>query len=134
MAFSEYMNFKTFCILWLKTPWPKFWLKRLRLKKKNFRERHQAAALLITYLPVWFRMFSWIDMLNRHPRQSQFLLLLQLCFLLLHIVTSQFADELGNSGKRKKLVKILIKNQKLLKSEIFYFLFFQRIVKSNYFM
>ena len=73
-------------------------------------------------------------MLNRHPRQSQFLLLLQLCFLLLHIVTSQFADELGNSGKKKKLVKILIKNQKLLKSEIFYFLFFQRIVKSNYFM
>merc|ERR1711971_1230034 len=46
---------------------------------------------------VWFRMFSWIDMLNRHPRQSQFLLLLQLCFLLFAEVTSQFADELGNS-------------------------------------
>ena len=84
---------------------PNFWLERLRLKKKNFRERHQAAALLITYLPVWFRMFPWIDMLNRHPRHSKCLLLLQLCFLL---VTSQFADEFGNSGKKKKILKFEI--------------------------
>ena len=53
-------------------------------------------------------------MLNRHPRQSQFLLLLQLCFLLFAEVTSQFADELGNSGKKKKLVNIAKKSKVII--------------------
>ena len=53
-------------------------------------------------------------MLNRHPRQSQFLLLLQLCFLLFAEVTSQFADELGNSGKKKKKLVNIAKKSKVI--------------------